>query len=317
MATVAMLGTRYPDLDIEHSVLDGCAEIVVGSGNTESDILEVASSAEVIVAGNGPRFDRSVLSKLSCRAIVRAGIGVDSVDLEAAGEKGLWVINVPDYGTEAVALHTLTLGLAGMRRLVASDQVVRDGEWGFLHLRPMRLPSSSVLGVVGFGRIGRRVAELFSAVGFGRIVAYDPFSEPSGSSVEASQLDDLLRVADVVTLHAPPPSDGSALIGDRQIELMKEGSTLVNTARGRLIDPVALARGLARNRPAVAALDVFEPEPPDLAPFSEVMERMILSPHTAWYTEESQADLRRKSAEEAKRILLGERPLNAVVEPSK
>jgi len=312
---VAMLGTRYPDLDIEEAGFDGVAEIVLGDGDSAESILEVASDATVILAGNPPVFSPEVISKLSCQAIIRSGIGVDTIDLAAAKEAGMWVVNVPDYGTDAVAFHALTLGVAGMRRLVAADAVVRRGEWGFLDLRPMRLPSSSTLGVVGFGRIGRRVAELFRGVGFGEVIAHDPFMTPEGSGVTAGTLDDVLSGADVVSLHAPPPDDGSALIGARELALMKPGSTLVNTARGALIDSQALAASLAEGRPAVAALDVFDPEPPDLSVFEGVMDKMIMSPHTAWYTEESQDDLRRKSVDEARRILAGDRPRSVIVEP--
>jgi D-3-phosphoglycerate dehydrogenase len=312
---VAMLGTRYPDLDIEEAGFDGVAEIVLGDGDSAESILEVASDATVILAGNPPVFSPEVISKLSCQAIIRSGIGVDTIDLAAAKEAGMWVVNVPDYGTDAVAFHALTLGVAGMRRLVAADAVVRRGEWGFLDLRPMRLPSSSTLGVVGFGRIGRRVAELFRGVGFGEVIAHDPFMTPEGPGVTAGTLDDVLSGADVVSLHAPPPDDGSALIGARELALMKPGSTLVNTARGALIDSQALAASLAEGRPAVAALDVFDPEPPDLSVFEGVMDKMIMSPHTAWYTEESQDDLRRKSVDEARRILAGDRPRSVIVEP--
>ena len=312
---VAMLGTRYPDLDIEREGLDGVAEIVLGDGDTAESILEVAGDAAVILAGNPPVFDSEVISHLSCRAIIRSGIGVDTVDLAAAKEHGMWVVNVPDYGTDAVAFHALTLGVAGMRRLVAADAVVRRGEWGILDLRPMHLPASCTLGVVGFGRIGRRVTELFRGVGFEDVLAHDPFMTPEAPGVTASTLDEVLAGADVVTLHAPPPDDGSPLIGEREIALMRPGSTLVNTARGALIDPEALVHGLAKGRPAVAALDVFDPEPPDLSVFEAVLDKMILSPHTAWYTEESQADLRQKSVDEAQRVLAGERPHNVVVDP--
>lgn len=313
---VALLGTRYPDLDIERELLDGVAEIVLGDGDSAEAILEVASDSAVIMAGNPPVFTPDVIAGLSCKAIIRSGIGVDTVDLGAAKAAGMWVVNVPDYGTDAVAFHALSLGVAGMRRLVASDAVVRAGGWGFLDLRPMMLPASCVLGVVGFGRIGRRVADLFRGIGFEKVLAYDPYTQPDGPGVVASTLEEVLAGADVISLHAPPPDDGSALLGDAELGLMKQGSTLVNTARGRLIDSAALARSLADGRPAVAALDVFDPEPPDLTVFEGVMERMILTPHTAWYTEESQADLRRKSAEEAKRIIDGERPKNVVVDPT-
>ncbi len=312
---VTLLGTRYPDLSIEEAVLGDVAAVTVASGATPAGIVEEAGSARVIVAGALPRFTAEVLERLSCRAIVRAGIGVDSIDLEAAGRLGYTVAYVPDYGTEAVAQHTLALSLAATRRLVEADRIVRDGGWGFSGLRPLHLPSTLTAGVVGFGRIGRRVAELLNAVGFGRVLAHDVYRLPEAPGVEACTFDRLLAHSDLVTLHAPPPADGRPLVGAVELGSMKPGSILVNTGRGSLVDAEGLAASLGAGRPGLAALDVFEPEPPDLTQFAKVLDRMILSPHAAWYTEESQEDLRRKSAEEARRIILGEPVRNPVVSP--
>ena len=314
MSIVAILGTRYPDFVIEEGVLAG-VDIVAGPGATPDEIVEIAGDADVILIGSLPRFTGEVLHRLTCRALVRSGIGVDNVDLEVARALGYTVAYVPDYGTEAVAQHTLALALAANRRLGEADRLVRQGDWGFASLRPLHLPSALTVGVVGFGRIGRRTAELLHAVGFGRIVVHDAYITPDVDWAEQMSLEELLSVSDLVTLHAPGPQGGGALIGADEIGRMKPGSAIVNTARGSLIDPTALAAGLAVGAPTVAALDVFSPEPPDLSPYEGVIDRMILTPHAAWYTEESQADLRRKSAEEAARMLAGQTPLNAVIQP--
>jgi D-3-phosphoglycerate dehydrogenase len=314
VTTVAILGTRYPDFSIEEAVLSPLGvSIVSAAGADESEILAVAGDASVILAGSLPRFTASVLERLTGRAIVRSGIGVDSVDLDAARRLGYTVAYVPDYGTEAVAQHTLALALAATRRLVEADRIVREGGWGFAGLRPLHLPSAMTAGLVGFGRIGRRVGELFSSVGFGRVLAHDAFAEPDTEWVTAATMSEVLSSSDIVSLHAPGPQDGSPLIGAGELALMKPSSILVNTARGSLVDAAALAASMTDGRPRVAALDVFSPEPPSLDVFSAVIDRMILSPHTAWYTEESQADLRRKSAEEAARILSGLAPINTVI----
>lgn len=314
---VATLGTRYPDFSIEEAVLAPVgAEIVAGPGANEEEIVDSASGASVILAGSLPRFTRSVLERLpGCRAIVRSGIGVDSVDLAAALDSGICVVNVPDYGTEAVSHHTLALVLAATRRLGEADRIVKGGGWGFADLRPLLEPGTMTAGVVGFGRIGRRVAELLLSVGFGRLLAHDPLDEPDAHRVEPSSLERLLSESDVVCLHAPGPADGRPLLGAGELARMKLNSVLVNTSRGTLIDHKALADALARGAPRVAALDVHNPEPPDLSIFAAVIDRLLLTPHMAWYTEESQAILRRKSAEEAKRILSGVSQLNAVVQP--
>jgi D-3-phosphoglycerate dehydrogenase len=315
MKTVAILGTRYADFSLEEEVLgEHGVRIVAGAGATADEIVELAGDAEVILAGSGPRFDAATIARLGCRGIVRSGVGVETVDLEAARAAGIWVARVPDYGTEAVALHTVALVLAGVRRLLEADRRVRGGSWGFAELRPLHLPSALVAGIVGFGRIGRRVAELLLALGF-EVVAHDPLAAVDAPGVRDSSLDDLLARSDVVSLHAPPPDDGSYLIGADELGLMRPGSLLVNTSRGALVDQQALVAALASGRPRTAALDVYAREPVDVSSFAEVADRIVFTPHMAWYTVESEHDLRVKAAQEARRILAGERPRDVVVEP--
>jgi D-3-phosphoglycerate dehydrogenase len=275
--------------------------------------VEQAEGAAVILAGSGPLFDAATLGRLTARAIVRCGVGTESIDLDAASERGMWVAYVPDYATEAVALHALALGLAATRALPAADARVRSGAWGFADLRPLHLPSAMTAGVLGLGRIGRRAAQLFSAVGFS-VRGYDPFVDEVPESIERVDLGEALR-CDVVSLHAPGRSDGGPLIGASELASMKPGSILVNTARGSLVDQDALIEALKAGRPGMAALDVFATEPPNLEVFQPVSERVILSPHMAWYSEESEGDLRVNAALEAARLLRGEDPIHPVVSP--
>ena len=317
---VAIIGTRFPDFDLEREML-GDVELTYGPGRNRAEILAAATGADVILAGAAPVFDAATLEMLGCRAIVRLGVGVDGVDLDTARSLGMWVANVPDYGTDAVALHTVTLVLACLRRLTQADRQMRDGSWGVASLRPLHLPASLTVGVVGFGRIGRRVALMLKGVGFERFLVADPVIEPGDLKGALGDLDahlvelpDLLGSADVVTLHAPPEAHGY-LLGRDELRLMREGSVLVNSARGSLVDTVALVTALAEGRPAMAALDVFEREPPDVAVFEGVSDRVILTPHMSWYTEESELALRRQGAAEARRILQSQPPLNPVVTP--
>ncbi|MDQ3660866.1 MAG: C-terminal binding protein [Actinomycetota bacterium] len=314
--TVAILGTRYGDFAIEERVFGGLGvSLRSGMGASADDIVAEAGDAELILAGGSPQFDAAVIERLNCRAIVRYGVGVDSVDLDAASRSGMWVSYVPDYGTDAVALHTVSLLLASLRGLMAADALVKGGGWGLKELRPLHLPQALTVGIVGLGRIGRRVAELLSPFSFkllGFDVAVDAVTvEPP---LKPASFEELLRVSDVVTLHVPGPSDGGALLGARELGWLKEGSLIVNTARGSLIDLDALTRGLREGRPARAALDVFAPEPPE-AVFESVSEHVILTPHMAWYTEESERDLREKAAQEALRILEGRPPLHVATRP--
>lgn len=307
---VALLGTRHPDLDIERSILGPAgARLVTGPGADADAIIDVAGGANVIIAGSRPRFDAAVLARLRCSRIVRAGVGVDTIDLAAARAHGIGVAYVPDYATEAVAQHTLALVLAATRRLTVADRTVRSGGWGLDAVRPVHLPGTLTAGVVGHGRIGARVAQLLRAVGFGRVLAHDPYAPPDAPGVDPSDLDPLLRAADVVTLHVPG-TDGTPLVDATRMSAMRPGSVLVNTARGSLVDVHALAAALRRGAPAVAALDVHATEPPDLTVFDGVTDRLLLTPHMAWYAEESATELRRRAAQEARGALVGDPPVH-------
>lgn len=310
MATVAVLDTTYPDLDIEELVFRDHDINLIRQDGSDRRSVNAVSGADVIIVGSRARFDADAIEALSGRAIIRAGIGVDNVDLTAAEACGVAVCNVPDYGTEAVAQHALAMALAGTRRLIEADNMVRRRQWGFRQTRPMHLPSSLAAGVVGLGRIGARTAELFAAVGFGSVAGHDPhISEPP---ITTTDIGSLFASCDVISIHVPGNLDGTPVIDAELLGLMRVGSVLVNTARGTVIDTVALAAALAEGRPRIAALDVFAEEPPDLAEFEGVTDRLILSPHQAWYSEESQADLRLKSAEEALRIINGDPPLHPI-----
>jgi D-3-phosphoglycerate dehydrogenase len=314
--TVAILGTRYPDFRIEESILGPHgATLVAGEGGTGDAIVEQASGATVVLAGSGPRFDAATIERLTCLGIVRCGVGIESIDVEAAARAGMWVANVPDYGTDSVALHSVALMLAALRRLPQADDIVKSHRWGFAELRPLHAPQALTVGIVGFGRIGRRVAELLQPFGF-NLVAFDAHLDAATlrPEVRSVTFDELISISDVVTLHAPGNPDGSALLGPAEIGRMKPGSVLVNTARGSLIDPVALEAGLLAGAPAFAALDVYPDEPPG-GRLGDLGGRVLLTPHMAWYTEESEHDLRAKAAHEALRIIQGLAPLNVVARP--
>jgi D-3-phosphoglycerate dehydrogenase / 2-oxoglutarate reductase len=312
--TVAILGTRYPDFSIEEKVLAPLGvRLVSGDGASAEAICEVADGASVVLAGSAPRFDARVLERLTCRGIVRYGVGTDSIDLDAARRRGIVVARVSDYGAEAVAFHAVSTALALLRRVPQADRIVRTGSWGLAGLRPLHEPSRLTAGVVGYGRIGRRSAAHLRSLGM-RLCIHDPYVSDTGDPPNRD-LADLLRGCDVVLLHAPANDDGTPLLDASALAQMREGSVLVNTARGSLVDVPALVDGLRGGRPGLAALDVFPTEPPDVSVFDDVADQVLLTPHMAWYTEESETDLRRKAAAETARLLRGEPPADPVVIP--
>lgn len=312
---VAIVGTRFENFGIEEQILGPLdVEIRSGAGRTAEDLLAIAGEADVVLAGGAPRFGAEVIGGLKARGIVRYGIGVDTIDLGAARKARIWVARVPDYGTQSVAFHSVTMALAALRRLVTADGLVKAGHWDFSTFRPLRLPSSLTAGVLGFGRIGREAAKYLAAFGF-RILSHDADADAADASAEFVGFEELLRRSDVLLLHLPGREDGVPLIGRRELALLPEGAVVVNTARGSVLDTDALIEALASGHIAHAGLDVFPKEPLDAAIFAPVADRVTLTPHMAWYTQESEREMRVKTATAAACILRGEAPPHAVVTP--
>ncbi len=238
-----------------------------------------------------------------CRVVVTYGVGYDHIDLDEARRRQIVVANVPDYCTDEVADHTMAFLLALARQIVAGDKLVRSGGWGVHELGPIRRISGRTLGLVGYGRTGRAVAT--RAMGFGmRIIAYDPRVSWGGEAVTmVTSLTQLLREADFVSLHAPLQRETAGLIDERALSLMKPGSVLINTSRGGLVDIDALLQALDRGALAGAALDVFPEEPP----MAVRVDRpgVLLSPHSAYYSAEAIAELKRSAAQAAAVVLTG------------
>jgi len=251
-----------------------------------------------------------------CLAIVRYGVGYDTVDVAAATEAGICVVNVPDYGTQEVALHAITLLLVVHRRIAQYDGGVRAGRWtrGPDVVPPIHRLAGRTLGIVGLGRIGKTVAGYAAAFGL-HVLAYDPYITRNAAIDAGAVLVDyptLLRQSDFVSFHTPLNEETRHLLGAAELRLMKPDAVVVNTSRGPVLDTAALARALREGRLAGAGLDVFEAEP--LGPDHPLRNapNTILTPHVAWYSEEAQQALKRSAAEEVARVVRGEWPRSVV-----
>lgn len=314
---MAVLGTRFGALTIEAEELGPLGvELVQCPGLSNEAILDVAAGAVAILAGSPPRFGREVLARLTgCRAIVRYGVGVETIDLEAAARHGIVVANVPDYCAEEVATHTMALALACDRRLLPAQRLTATGRWELAPLRPLTSTEAQVLGLVGFGRIGQAVARKARAFGF-TLLVYDPYAAAATlDAVGAArvELPELLRRSDIVCLHTPLTPTTHHLIDAAALALMKPTASLVNTSRGGLVDETALAAALREGRIAAAALDVLEQEPPPAGHPLLQEERALVTPHMAWYTEQATERMRRLACHEVARVLRGEAVLHPVV----
>jgi D-3-phosphoglycerate dehydrogenase len=309
--TVAVTDHPFRDLDIERSVLEPEGYLVVEHQCATADEVAEACADAVGVLNTYAQIPAEVIGRLErCRAIARYGVGVDTIDVGAASERGILVSNVPDYCVEEVALHTIALLLAAHRRVVQGERLVRGGGWGALAAGPVRRLEGQLLGLVGCGRIPRSLATKARALGL-RVEAYDPFvaddAWPDGVDRERD-LDELAAKADFLSVHAPLTDDTRHLVDERLLRLMPRHAVLVNTARGPLVDTDALERALAEGWIGGAALDVLEtePPPPDLALLRH--EGVVLTAHQAFYSEEALREQQLKAAENLRDALAGRRP---------
>jgi D-3-phosphoglycerate dehydrogenase len=290
----------------------GFAVRVVDSADPAA-IAAGAAGADALLIGYS-RVDAALLDALPGVGLVATqSVGFDMVDLDAARERGVWVSNVPAAATEEVAVHALAMALSLLRGLPFLDRAVRAGRWETDAL-PLRRPSETTLGILGLGRIGRRLAGLAQGT-FGRVIGHDPVlgDEAWPERVERAELDAVLRESDVVSLHLPLSADTERLIDAAALERMRPGAHLVNVSRGALIDAGALLAALDRGHIGGAALDVLAQEPPDPADPLLRHPRTLVTPHAAYYSDRAARAYVEDQARNAVAWLRDGRPHDVVV----
>ncbi|GAA1870146.1 C-terminal binding protein [Myceligenerans crystallogenes] len=313
--------------DCDHDTFD--AEIAVArQAGVELRLAQARTAQEVVAAAAGAaglvvqyaRISAAVLDALpGLRVVSRYGVGVDSVDVVAATARGITVCNVPDYGTEAVADHAITLALAASRGVARLDRAVRAGRFDLRAIRPVGQVRGSVLGVVGLGRIGQATAAKARGLGY-EVVGCDvraPGTDGEFHGVPVAPLDEVLRRSDVVSLHTPLTAVTHHLIGERELALMKPTAVLVNTSRGGVVDTDALVAALGEGRLRAAGIDVHEKEPVPAGHPLTRLENVVLTPHLAWYTEESYTELKRRTVQNAVDVIAGRAPRHVVTEAAR
>lgn len=305
----------FPNLRHEETAITAAgAELVVAQCKTAEDVIAAAKDMDALLVQWAP-INAAVIATLSrCKVIVRYGIGVDNVDLVAAKAKGIAVCNVPDYGIREVAEHAVSLVLALVRQLPQIDQRLRSGTWKIMPDRPMLALHASTFATAGFGRIARTAHEMMAGFGCKRI-AYDPYVSADAmkaAGVEKVEMDALFARADVLSLHLPATAETKHMVNATRLSQMKKTAIVVNTARGPLVDTVALAAALKAGTIGGAGLDVFEKEPieKDHALFGAP--NALLTSHVAWFSESSIPKLQQLAGEEIARGLRGEPLKNQV-----
>ena len=271
-----------------------------------------------LLIGPDVKVDGEDLERLpALRVVATSSVGFDHVAVAEAARQGVWVCNVPDYCVEEVADHSLALVLALLRGVVELDRVVRDGRWDWTAAGPLRRARGTRLGVVGFGRIGRALAERGRALGF-EVWATDPAvpdDEIAALGVRPASLDDLLARCEAISLHLPLTAETNGLIGEAELARMPPGAVLVDTARAQLVDLPALLRALESGRLGGAALDVLPVEPPTAEHPAPQAPRLIVNPHAAWYSTEAEEAVFRRPVEAVRAVLEGREPDGAVNRP--
>jgi D-3-phosphoglycerate dehydrogenase len=301
----------FPDVDTERAILaEAGATLTVATGS-RAEVLTLAASADALLTTYFPLGAEDIKLLTRCKIIARYGIGVDNIDLAGATAAGIIVTNVPDYCVEEVAAHAVALLLASARRLQEGHRQVADGGWGVGPLRPMLRPSEMTVGLIGFGRIGRRVATTLRAMEM-RVLVHDPYLGAGADGVRQVDLDELLAVSDAVSLHCPLTSQTRGLINADTLSQMKPGALLVNTSRGPLVHLDSVLSALRAGTLRAAALDVLEQEPPE--PGLADIPGLLLTPHVAYYSESSLLESQRKAAGQVVKCLTGQ-PLDYAVTP--
>ena len=304
-----------PQIDVVAAFPD--AELVALQCRTEEDVITLAGDADVLLNQYAPMNERVISQLKNCKAIIRYGIGVDTVDLDAAAKHGIWVCNVPDYGVDETSNQTIAMILAMARKLPVIHADVRRGNWGLSCGKPMHRFAGSTLGFVGLGRIATAVLKKLQPFSL-KMIAYDPYLNPAKAEelgVELVSFEELLRRSDYVTIHCPATAQNRHMFNDAAFALMKPTAYLINCARGAIVDTNALIAALQTGKIAGAALDVIEKEPIEKDNPLLEMDNVIIASHFGGYSEEAIVSLQTKAAQEAVNILAGNRPFNPVNAP--
>jgi len=314
---VVVTDYEFASLEREKKILEEVgAELISTQCKSEDDLIKVAQDADGLLnLYFGPISEKVLRSLKKCKVISRYGIGVDTIDIEAATLYGIIVTNVPSYCIEEASDHAMGLILACARKIVLLNEAVKNGIWDFKLSKPVFRIRGKTLGLVGFGKIGRMVAKKAKSFGF-NILFYDPYISSRISeeySVKSARIDTLLRESDFVSLHLPLNEKTGHFLDEEKFKLMKKTAFLINVARGGVIDTNSLYKALKEEWIAGAALDVIEETPPleKNNPLLQ-LENLIITPHAGWYSEESIAQLQETAAKEVARVLKGEWPLSVV-----
>jgi D-3-phosphoglycerate dehydrogenase len=297
--------------DPSYKKLTAIAETVFQDPHSEKELCELVRDVDAIIVGDFPITPKVFDSAPRLKLVAKCGVGYDNIDVSYATKRRVFVTNVPSVLAGPVAEHALLLMLAVSRRLVVADASSRSGGWDrFRTLGPGFELAGKTLGIIGFGAIGSRIAEMARAFQM-KVLAFDPLVSPekiSERGAEPVSMEDLLHRSDIVSVNVPLSPATTRLIGEKELRMMKPNAVLINTARGKVLDENALVKALSSGWIAAAGIDVFEKEPPDPNNPLVKLANITMTPHTAAFTSEATRALWLACIGAANDVLDGRRP---------
>jgi D-3-phosphoglycerate dehydrogenase len=300
---VLLTDQAFPNADLEREILAEAGHDLIVASSPE-DVRKFAPATDAILNALIPIDADLIATMTKARIIARYGIGVDNIDVEAAAESGIVVTNVPDYCVEEVASHAVAMALMLLRSLRRADEAARAGQWGARSVRPLHRISTLTVGLLGFGRIGRMAATTMATFGSG-ILVYDPYAARIPEPFRRVDQDELFTRSDILFLHAPLTPETRGIVNERTLEKLPNGAIVVNAARGPLVVLDDLVAALRSGHLSGAALDTFPVEPLDPSLIMDVP-NLLLSPHTAFYSEEAIKESQLKATSQIVKVLAGE-----------
>lgn len=306
---VVITDCDHHSISIEENFLrENGFDVRLENCESEEQVISKCRNAVALLNQYAPITEKVLSNLPNCKVIVRYGVGVDNIDIEAASKYQIQICNVPDYGVEEVSDHALSLMFTLVRKINLLNSNTKKGNWDFRISRPILRMNTLKLGVVGMGRIGQALAKKATGIGL-HVMGFDRNKQKQVKNVEQVTFDYLIRNSDIVSIHLPLEKSTYHLFNSEVFKIMKKNAIIINTARGSIINEQELAEAIKNKDISGAGIDVLEVEPPQEDNPLLKEDNVIITPHAAWYSEEAAAELKYKAAKEIANVVRNNNPI--------